>query len=338
MQFGVYGLRPEEKKYFAQWAEANAVTLRYHDDNLGEQKAADFVGEDAVVTLQTTPYPAAVFAEMKKAGVQYIALRNVGMDNVPFPAVAANGIKLSNVPAYSPQSIAEFAVSLTLQLVRGFGTLNRAIASHQYTEAMHLTGIELGTLTIGVVGTGRIGASAVRLFQGFGCTVLGYDPYPNPQLKDKIEYVDDLADLWPRVDVIDLHIPGTKENTHLIGAPEIAQMKPGVFLINTARGNLIDTNALLQGLADDRIGGAGIDTFEYENEVIDQWNRNEAPTNKAYQTLIADPRVILTPHIAYHTESAVENMVTVSLEQAKAFVQTGTAPHAVDVAKLAQAD
>lgn len=337
MQFGVYGLKPEEKVFFDAWAQNNGVTMNYHTASLNGQSPADFAGDDAIVALQTVPYPPAAIEAMAAAGVKYLALRNVGMDNVPFPTLAAKGIQLANVPAYSPQSIAEFAVSLTLQLVRNFGYVIQAISAHQYTEAMQRTGKELGTMTIGVIGTGRIGASAVKLFKGFGSKVIAYDPYPNPALKDEVEYVDDLADLWPRVDVIDLHIPGTKENTHLIGAAEIAQMKDGVYIVNTARGNLIDTQALLAGLASDKVAGAGIDTFEFESDVFPQWEKNEAPTNALYEQLLADPRVIMTPHIAYHTETAVENMVEVSLNNAKAFVEKGHAPNEVDVQKLAQA-
>ncbi|GEK05380.1 hypothetical protein J5F27_01885 [Schleiferilactobacillus harbinensis] len=337
MQFGIYGLKPEEKEFFDAWAAENSVTLQFHQEILGGQTPADFAGDDVVVALQTVAYPPAAIEAMAQAGVKYLALRNVGTDNVPFATLAANGIQLANVPAYSPQSIAEFAVSLTLQLVRNFGYVIQSISHHQYTDAMQRTGKELGTLTIGVVGTGRIGASAVKLFQGFGSQVIAYDPYPNPALKDQVEYVDDLADLWPRVDVVDLHIPGTKENTHLIGADQIAQMKDGVYLINTARGNLIDTQALIAGLTSGKIAGAGIDTFEFEADVYPAWEKNEAPANPLYEKLLADPRVIMTPHIAYHTETAVENMVTVSLNNAKAFVETGHAPHELDVAKLADA-
>lgn len=265
MKIIVYGARVDEIPYFKQWAAQTGHELSVHEALLDARTVDWAQGFDGINCLQTTPYSAAVFEKMGQYGIRFLTIRNVGTDNIDFAAAQAAGVRIANVPAYSPSAIAEFAVTLTLNLLRRLGEVEQTLATGDFNGAATYIGRELGQLTVGIVGAGRIGQAALKLFHGFGAKVLAFDPHPQSTLP--CEYVE-LAELLQRADIVDLHVPGIAANDHLIDAAALAQMKPGALLINTARGNLIDTTALIAALRNGQLGGAGIDTYEHETTAI----------------------------------------------------------------------
>ncbi|MCI1987017.1 MAG: D-2-hydroxyacid dehydrogenase [Lactobacillus sp.] len=322
MKIMAFGARVDEIPYLQQWAADNAAELAIRTELLDAQTVALAAGYDGINCLQTTPYSAALFAEMGRLGIKFLTIRNVGTDNIDFAAATKAGVRIANTPAYSPNAIAEFAVTLTLHLLRQLGPVEAALQAGDYPKATTFIGRELAQQTVGVVGAGRIGRAAIKLFSGFGARVLAYDPHPVPDPTLACTYVS-LSELLQQSDVVDLHVPGVAANTHLIDAQALAQMKPDAVLINTARGNLIDTQALLTALRAGRLGGAGIDTFENESAALLALNQDGYFHDPLWDELAACENVILAPHIAYYTQTAVHNMVYYSLQALVEFLENG---------------
>ncbi|MFD1484990.1 D-2-hydroxyacid dehydrogenase [Lacticaseibacillus baoqingensis] len=322
MKIMVFGARVDEIPYLRQWAKTHAIALTIRPELLNAETVALAAGYDGLNCLQTTPYSAQLFAKMGQLGIKYLTIRNVGTDNIDFAAAARAGVKIANTPAYSPNAIAEFAVTLTLNLLRQLGAVAAALRAGDYPKATTFIGRELAQQTVGVIGAGRIGRAAIKLFAGFGARVLIYDPHPTPAPDLPGTYVS-LPELFQQSDVIDLHVPGIAANTHLIDAQALAQMKSDALVINTARGNLIDTQALLTALKTGHLGGAGIDTFENESAALLALERDGYFHDPLWDDLAALDNVLLAPHIAYYTQTAVHNMVFYSLQYLVDFLTNG---------------
>ncbi|MCP9312159.1 D-2-hydroxyacid dehydrogenase [Liquorilactobacillus satsumensis] len=323
MKFIAFNVRSDEEKYFKAWEKQSDVQVECVAAPLTTEKLDGLAGYDAVLTLQTGTYPEKMFEKFKEVGVKVLSIRNVGVDNIDLKAATENGILVTNVPAYSPNAIAEFSVTQLLQLLRNTTLFRRRVAAHDFRWAPFV-GKELRSLTVGVLGTGRIGRAAINIYRGFGAKVIAYDLYPNPELKKEGIYVDSYAELFAQADVITLHMPATAADHHLIGAEAIAQMKDGVYLINTARGALVDTEALIAGIKNGKIAGAALDTYENESPIFNHDLKDQPLKDTVFKELLELDNVLITPHVAFYTETAVENMVTIALKSAQEAVTKGT--------------
>lgn len=327
MKFIAYNVRQDEQKYFEKWAKENAVPVKLVTEELTDENLPLAKGYDAVISFQTGVYPSDLFDKLASYGVKDISIRNVGVDNLDLASAKANKIAVTNVPAYSPNAIAEFSVATLLQLLRNQNIYRKRMAKNDYRWAPFV-GKEIRALTIGLVGTGRIGKAALEIYRGFGAKVIAYDPYHDPKLEAQGLYVDTLEELVSQADVVTLHMPGSEG--YLIDEALIKKMKPGAYIINTARGSLIDSKALLEALKAGRLGGAALDTYEYETPIFNHDLENIGVKDELFNELVALDNVVMTPHIAFYTETAVENMVTIALDSAKAVLETGTAPTLVE--------
>ncbi|WP_461224593.1 D-2-hydroxyacid dehydrogenase [Lacticaseibacillus suihuaensis] len=323
MKIITYGAHDDELTYMAQWQARTGHTLDIHKAPATVANLAWAAGYDGINLLQTTPVTRAMFERIAALGIRYVTIRNVGTDNIDLVAARELGVHLANVPAYSPNAIAEFAVTATLTLLRRLGESQAALNAGDYLQATKFIGRELAQQTVGVIGAGRIGREAIRLFAAFGAKVLAYDPHPVQDASLACRYVD-LPALLAQSTVVDLHVPGIAANDHLIDAAALAAMPQGALLINTARGNLVDTQALIAALEAGHIGGAGIDTYENESANLLALHDQGRFEDAQWERLRALPNVLLTPHIAYHTETAVQNMVDFSLNYLVEFLTTGT--------------
>ena len=327
MKLASFGTRSDEVQFLNEWAARTGNEVEQFTETLNEmtidQVSAGVVG---ITGFQTVPYSAELFQKMAARGIKFLSIRNVGLDNIDLQGAQAAGVRVSNVPAYSPSAIAEFAVTMVMHLARNLGQVEQHLANNDYNGAMHYMGREIGHSTVGVVGTGRIGRAAIQIFRGFGAKVIAYDPYP---VKDSdIDYVT-VDELLAQSDIIDLHVPGLPENTHMIDAAAFAKMKDGVIIVNTARGNLIDTKALLDALRNGKVAGAGIDTFEYEEQDLLNLEKQGSFNDPVWDEMLKMPNVVLSPHIAYFTATAVRNMVEFSLANLTSFLKDGTAKNEV---------
>jgi D-specific alpha-keto acid dehydrogenase len=243
---------------------------------------------------------------LSQAGVMYISTRSIGYNHINVNYAESVGITVGNV-AYSPDSVADYTLMLMLMTVRNAKSMVRRADTHDY-RLNDVHGKELRDLTIGVIGTGRIGAAVVDRLRGFGCRILAYDHRP----KAPADYVP-LDELLQLSDIVTLHTPLNAETHHLLNRQRIEQMKHGAFIINTGRGSLLDTEAFIQALESGRLGGAALDVLEGEEGIFYADRRNKPIESKPLLRLQQLPNVLISPHTAYYTDHALRDMAENSI-------------------------
>lgn len=281
-------------------------------------------GHDGVILRGNCKANKTNLEKMKKMGIKYILTRTVGYDHIDLQAVKELGFELcARVPAYSPNAIAELAVSLAMGLARKPFQMAANSSKNNFVASDAFFAKEIRLSTVGVIGTGRIGLVSIKSFLGMGAKVIGYDPYPSQEAKQLIDIVD-LDKLIKESDIILLHAQYIKDsNHHLINKERISNMKDGVIIVNTARGELIDSEALLQGLESGKIYGCGLDVLEGESSFFfKDLQGKEIPNQTAQKIASFYPRVIITPHLGSFTDEAVKNMVEISYQNLDEFLKT----------------
>lgn len=325
VRVAMFAARPDELPHCAV-AQELGVELVMVDEPLSASSAARAAGCAAVSVAGANTVDAAAVRALTEAGVHYLALRSIGFNNVDAQAAQECGLQVSNAP-YSPASVAEFSVMLAMMGLRRMRSIMQRSAAQDLSLAGHL-GREIGECTVGVLGTGRIGACAARLFHGLGAKVLGYDVYHNDSLEGVLSYAT-LDEVLAASDVISVHIPLMPATEHLIDAAAIAKMKDGAGIVNCARGELVDTRALIAGLKSGKIGFAGLDTVEGEHDYFHHDWKGRVMPNDDISLLRSYPNVIMTQHCSFYTDEAVRDMVANSLKSCVAFAETGTSPFEV---------
>jgi len=255
-------------------------------------------------------------------GTKLIALRCAGFNNIDLAVAKELGITVVRVPAYSPYAVAEHTVGLILTLNRKFHRAYARVREGNFSLD-GLLGFDLHDRTVGIIGTGRIGAITAQILHGFGCQILAYDKYPNPDCKAIALYVD-LPELFNKSDIISLHCPLTPETHHLINAEAIAQMKQNVMLINTSRGALIDTEAVITGLKSGKVGYLGLDVYEQEADLFFEDLSNTVIQDDVFERLLTFPNVVITGHQAFFTEDALRNIAETTLTNISDFERGNT--------------
>ncbi|SHO48714.1 NAD(P)-dependent oxidoreductase [Anaerocolumna xylanovorans] len=247
-----------------------------------------------------------VLIKMKEYGIVHLSTRTIGYDHFDMAAVKELGIHAYHA-YYSPNNVADFTVMMMLIMLRKAKiSICRALVNDFSLEGM--MGREMRSLTVGVIGTGKIGSAVIKSLSGFGCKIIAYDKFKNPIVKEFAEYVD-LDTLYAQSDIITLHTPLTEDNYHMINEETIQKMKKGVILINTARGQLIDTESLIKALEEEHVGGAGIDTLEEETGVMHVHVGTKIVDKRSLLYLKQFPNVLYTQHYAFYTQEATESMV-----------------------------
>ncbi|MEB3359383.1 MAG: 2-hydroxyacid dehydrogenase [Synechococcales bacterium] len=295
--------------------------LTFFDAQLNPNTAIIAAGSPAVCMFVNDIANAAVLETLAAHGTRLIALRSAGFNTVDLQRASELDIKVVRVPAYSPYAVAEHAVALILTLNRKlYRAYNRVRDDNFSLEG--LLGFDLHGRTVGVVGTGKIGMVFAQIMHGFGCTLLGYDAYPNDQFEAiaPARYVE-LPELLENSDIISLHCPLLPTTHHLINANTIDQMKPGVMLINTSRGGLIDTPEVINGIKSGKIGYLGIDVYEQEDDLFFQDLSDTIIQDDTFQLLQSFPNVVITAHQAFFTRDALENIATTTLANITDFEQ-----------------
>lgn len=325
-----YGIREDEKPALQEWATAHPeIEIDFTSELLTPETAALAQGADGAVVYQQLDYTRDTLAALANVGVKSISLRNVGTDNIDFDAAREFGFKISNVPVYSPNAIAEHSIIQMSRLLRRTKPLDAKIAKHDLRWAPTI-GREVRMQTVGVIGTGHIGQVAINILKGFGAKVIAFDPYQNDKLAAEGLYVNSLDELYAQADVISLYVPGVPANHHMINDESIAKMKDGVVIVNCSRGNLVDIDAIIAGLDNGKISDFAMDVYENEVGLFNEdWSGKEFPDAKIAD-LIARPNVLVTPHTAFYTTKAVEEMVHQSFDAAVAFSGGQTPENAVE--------
>lgn len=313
MKVAVFSTKPYDEQFLNQ---ANQAGLHHHlvflEPRLNSATVALAKGFDAVCVFVNDQVDASVVDQLAEGGTQAIALRCAGFNNVDLKAAERRGIAVVRVPAYSPYAVAEHTVALIL-------TLNRQIhrAFHRVRDGNFaldgLLGFDLRGRVVGVIGTGKIGVEVVRIMRGFGCRTLCYDVKFNPEaIKLGAEYAS-LDELFREADIISLHCPLTPDTHHLIDAAALARMKKGVMLINTSRGAIIDTVAIINGLKSGQIGYLGLDVYEEEGDLFFEDLSNTVLKDDVFARLLTFPNVVITGHQGFFTRDALMSIANTTL-------------------------
>lgn len=304
MKVVAYSIKTFEKEYIAK-ANQKKHDITLISNSLSIETAVYAEGKDAVVVFTNDDVSAPVVNKLADLGIKYIATRSAGTDHIDKGAAALRGIKVANVPVYSPQAIAEHTVALALGLNRHL--LKAADNSHHFDFRLEgLTGFNLNGKTVGLIGLGHIGQATAAIFNGFGCKVIGYDVVPPKNLKD-IEVVP-LEKLLATADIISLHAPLTPTTKYLINKDTLKLMKDGVMLINTSRGGLIKSMDVLEALDAGKVGYLGLDVYEYEKGLFFEDHEADLIHDPLLEKLMAHPNVIVTPHQAFLTTEALQQI------------------------------
>ncbi len=307
-----FDTKPYDKIYFDMFKDKFGFEIDYFEPKLNADTAIMARGYEVVVAFVNDTIDAKTIDILYNEGVRLIAMRCAGYNNIDFKA-AYNKIHVVRVPAYSPYAVAEHAMALLLTLNRKIHRAYNRTKEHNFS-LNGLTGFDLYGKTMGVIGTGKIGRVFVDICKGFGMKVLAYDPYP---VKDAgINYVD-LDELCRESDMISLHCPLTKETKHMINKDTIQQMKKGIYIINTSRGALIDSEALLNAIKEEQVGGAVLDVYEEETEFFYEDLSGEIIKDDILSGLISMPNVIVTSHQAFLTREALNKIAEITLQNIK---------------------
>ena len=309
------------KKYdreFVSAANASRHELRFFEPHLNEETVALATGFDAICVFVNDQVNAAVIAKLRSLGVQLIALRCAGYNNVDLSAATKHGITVARVPAYSPYAVAEHTIALMLALNRKVHRAYNRVREGNFAVD-GLVGFDMHGKTVGVIGTGQIGTVVAQILSGFGCPTRAFDPFPSATCRSiGVRYVE-LNDLLAQSDVISLHCPLTPENKYMISEAAIAIMKNGVMLINTSRGALLDTVAIIDGLKSGKIGYLGLDVYEEEEEIFFEDRSGLILGDDVFARLLTFPNVIITGHQAFFTREALLNIAATTIENITKF-------------------
>ena len=315
MKVAVFDTRPYDTESFLAANEAFRHELAFFEPRLDERTAVLAAGFPAVCSFVNDRLDAAALMALHDGGVRLVALRSAGFNHVDLDAAAARGVRVVRVPEYSPHAVAEHAFALLLALVRRVPRSVARVRDANFSLA-GLVGFDLHGKTLGVVGTGRIGRAAARIASGFGMRVVAYDPRPEDGLP--VEYVP-LERLYEESDVVTLHCPLTPQTRHLIDGAALQRMKPGAILVNTGRGALIDTRALIAALKEGRLGGACLDVYEEEEGLFFRDRSDRVLQDDVLARLLTFPNVVVTAHQGFLTKEALAAIATTTLASVAAF-------------------
>lgn len=333
MRVAVFSTRPYDRLFLSRANAAGRHQLEFHESRLDATSAGAADGALSVCAFVNDHLDAKVLQRLHAGGVRMLALRSAGFNHVDLEAAAALGIVVGRVPEYSPYAVAEHTVALLLALNRH---LHRAYARvREGNFALEgLLGFDLHGRTIGVVGTGKIGECVARIMAGFGCQLLGFDPRPNPAcLALGMRYVE-LSEMLATSDVITLHCPLTPQTRHLIDADALARMKPRAMLLNTSRGAVIDTPAVIAALKSGTLGSLGLDVYEEEGDLFFRDLSGEVLRDDVFARLLTFPNVLITGHQAFFTEDALTAIAETTLANIDAFEDRGEVLHPVSIERV----
>ncbi|MBU3022960.1 2-hydroxyacid dehydrogenase [Aestuariibacter sp. A3R04] len=317
MKLGVFSAQPYEEKAISAEAD-DTLEIQYFPVALNTKTVSLCDNLDVICVFVNDDVNADVIAKLAESGVYHIALRCAGYNNVDLDAAKRLGVAVSHVPAYGPEAVAEHAVALMLTLNRKMHKAYNRVKDGNF-NLNGLLGFNMAGKTVGIIGTGHIGRATARILMGFGCHVLCVDPYPDKLLQKSGARYTDLDTLLSQSDIISLHCPLNKDSYHLINDETINKMKNGVMLINTSRGGLTDTHALINGLKSHKIGYLGLDVYEMESELFFKDHSCEIIQDDIFERLATFHNVLITGHQGFFTQEALSQISSTTLSNISAW-------------------
>jgi D-lactate dehydrogenase len=333
MRVAIYSAKPYDIEFLTAANAGGAHDLVFLEPRLSVETAPLAAEADAVCAFVNDDLSEAVLTELAAVGVQHIALRSAGYNHVDLGAADRLGLTVTRVPGYSPYAVAEHAVALLMTLVRKTHRAYNRVREGNFS-LVGLTGFDLHGKTIGVVGTGQIGTVFARIMTGFGCRVLAFDPYPNEECREfGVRFVE-LEELLAESHVVSLHLPLTPQTRHFIDADRIALMRHGVTLINTSRGLLVDTVAVIEALKGGKIGLLGLDVYEEEADLFFDDLSDRVLRDDVFSRLLTFPNVVITGHQAFFTVEALQSIAETTIGNLTAAERGDLLPNQVGVAEV----
>ena len=317
MKIAFFDTKSYWKDSFGPLAAKYGFEITFFNERLTPATAKLAAGHDATCSFVNDEVPAEVVRELKNLGIKVLLLRCAGFDSVDLEVAKECGLPVLRVPAYSPESVAEQGAALLMAINRKCHLAYERTTKFNFDIA-GLTGIALVGKTAGVIGTGKIGQCMINILKGYGMNIIAYDAFPNPNLG--LEYVT-LDELYARADVISLHCPLMPATKHMINKDAIAKMKDGVILINVARGGLVDSEALADAVEAGKFRGVGMDVCEKEHEYFFEDRSDLENPDPTLKRLLSNDKVLLSGHQAFLTVEALDAIATITLDNAKAFVE-----------------
>ena len=336
MKVSVFSTKPYDRQFLEQAnaAQGDRHDLHFLEPRLGADTAELVRESQAVCAFVNDSLDFGVLKLLKQRGVRLVALRCAGFNNVDLVAARELGITVARVPSYSPEAVAEHTVALILTLNRKTHKAYARVREGNFSLD-GLLGFDLKGRTVGIVGTGKIGLCLARIMQGFGCRVVGYDPRHDTRfLATGASYVG-LSELFASSDIVSLHCPLTPQTHHVVNDAAIASMKPGVMIINTGRGALVETRALIRALKSGHVGHVGLDVYEEESDLFFEDLSEQILQDDIFARLLTFPNVLITGHQAFLTVEALTAIAQTTIGNISSFAETGIPDHPVSVEMLA---
>jgi D-lactate dehydrogenase len=333
MRIALFSTKPYDRVSFEEANAGHGHELHYFEPRLTDETVRLADGFDAVCAFVNDQVDAGVVEALAGGGTELILLRSAGFNHVDLRAAAERGLTVARVPAYSPYAVAEHAMGLVLTLNRKFHRAHARVREGNFALD-GLLGFDLHGKTMGVVGTGKIGTVFARIAAGFGCRVLAHDPYPNEEVEGLGARYVEMGEMLAEADIIALHLPLTPETHHLIDGDAVARMKEGVMLINTSRGGLVDTRAVIEGLKSGRIGSLGLDVYEEEADLFFEDLSGTVIQDDVFARLLTFPNVLVTGHQGFFTREALAAIAGTTLGNATAFESGEGDLHAVTLEEV----
>ncbi|MEM7031412.1 MAG: 2-hydroxyacid dehydrogenase [Chloroflexota bacterium] len=322
MDVAVFSTKPYDRQFLQQANTLERHRFTFFEPRLTTETASLASGFEAVCVFVNDQLTEPILQQLAVGGTRLIALRCAGFNNVDLKAAATLNLTVVRVPAYSPFAVAEHAIGLMLTLNRKFHRAYNRVREGNFALD-GLVGFDLHGKTVGLIGTGKIGGCTAKILHGFGCKLIAYDPYPNVDCqKLGVQYVS-MDRVLQQADIISLHCPLTPESHHLINETAIRKMKQGVMLINTSRGPLIDTQAVIDGLKLGKIGYLGLDVYEEEADLFFEDLSGKVLQDDIFARLLTFANVVITGHQAFFTENALRAIAETTLQNLDSF-ETGT--------------
>ncbi|MFT5384883.1 MAG: D-lactate dehydrogenase [Saprospiraceae bacterium] len=318
MKIAVFSTKPYDQEYFERYSDSHNFEFTFFETPLNRDTANLTSGFNVACVFVNDKVDKETVKILFENGIRLIALRCAGYNNVDIESAKRNNIKVVRVPAYSPEAVAEHAIALILTLNRKTHKAYNRIREGNFS-LNKLIGFNLHEKTVGVVGTGKIGATFCRIIKGFGCKIIAFDKYKSEELINLGVDYKPLDEVFKQADIISLHCPLNQETKHMINEESLSLMKNGIMIINTSRGALIDTAAIIKGLANKKIGYLGIDVYEQEENLFFKDLSESIIQDDLILRLISFPNVLITSHQAYFTKEAMEEITITTLNNIKDF-------------------
>ncbi len=308
-----FSVKDDEIEYFKKYSAEFDIECVIVQDNLTTKTSYLLEGADAVTDSMSHQYDETVYQTMQQQGIKYFSLRSAGFDNLNYQVGNKYGVRFARVAAYSPNAIAEHSIALTLTLLRNLHVGYMRFHNQDY-RVDGLIGQEVRDFTVGILGTGHIGKVAARIFKGFGGKVVAYDVNPNPEVAKWLDYVDDFDQFLSQINLLAVYLPLNPATKYIVNRDLISKLPKGSIIVNVSRGGHVDTKALYEALKTGHLAGAALDVYENEGMIYHKDLSCQYIDDEIFRKLESMPNTFITPHIAYNTHRAVDNMVKISLE------------------------